>query len=189
MSVTDLQLFRLTRDDARPFCPLCWDTSVVLTAEGKFERCERCVRASVDFSPEATTLAACLWRRVEKKQYVDHKIFAFARALVHATRETTVSRSTLMSLLSASERDVKNYARTLRSEWVLPVGSSRQKPSGYFWIRTAEEFFEWSRAFRNQALDQLVTEHRLRQLFPALAGQSSFDFVSDLQRQIEEALV
>lgn len=177
----------------RAVCPDCWETGVVITQHG-FDRCPSCHGRNVDFSKPALRLAETIWRRVEKKQSIDARPFYVARALTHATSERPAPRHLLMTIAQVSERDLKDTARTLRREWLLPVGSARGtregQPSGYFWIQSPAEFLSWSRSFRAQAIDELVTLHRLqRQNFPELAGQGDFDFTHDLHRQIEEALV
>jgi hypothetical protein len=186
--------YELIKDFAgRPVCSDCWDTGVVVE-QGGFTRCERCVGRHVDFSAPAMRLAETIWRRCEKNQPVDPRAFYVARALTHATSERPAPRHLLMTVAQATERGVKDAARTLRRDWLLPIGSSRGtqegQPSGYFWILTPAEFLSWSRTFRAQAIDELVTLHRLqKQNFAELSGQNDFDFTHDLQRQIEEALV
>ena len=54
---------------------------------------------------------------------------------------------------------------------------------------TAAEYLDWSRAYRAQAVQQLVTMHRLgAHNFAELAGQEPFTFARDIEREIEEAL-
>jgi hypothetical protein len=188
MSLTNVTLYEQTMGVR--VCPSCWSTGVAARIQSEqlfFSRCGAC--NSAVFTSPALRLSERIFQRAEKCLPVDVRELVMSRALVHATPHVPAPRHLLMSLLGATEREVKDIARTLRREWVLPVGSNRRKPYGYYWISTAEEYLEWSRPYRAQALDELVTEHKLRQLFPELAGQSSFDFVHDLQRQIEEALV
>ena len=186
--------YDLIKDFAgRPVCSDCWDTGVVLE-QGGFTRCERCVGRHLDFSKPALRLAETIWRRCGKKQPIDPRAYYIARVLTHATSERPAPRHLLMAVAQVPERTLKDVARTLRREWLLPIGSSRGtqegQPAGYFWILTAAEFLAWSRTFRAQALDELVTLHKLqRHNFAELSGQDDFDFAHDLKRQIEEALV
>jgi hypothetical protein len=77
----------------------------------------------------------------------------------------------------------------LRREWLLPIGSSRRAPAGYFWMQTAAQFIEWSRAYRSQAIDELVTLFKLQRAnFAELAGQQPLDFINAIQTQMEETL-
>ena len=90
----------------------------------------------------------------------------------------------------ATPRDVKAAVEELRADWLLPIGSSRGAPHGYYWIRSAAEYLAWSRSYRAQAIQSLVTMHRLgAHNFAELAGQDSFSFAREIEREIEEALI
>lgn len=141
------------------------------------------------FSAAAIRLATCVWARVEKQQPVDAELFNFARTLIHATVEKPISGYTLQAQFRTSEREIKDFVRTLRREWELPIGSLRKPPYGYFWISTTKDFLDWSRVYRAQAIDELVTLYRIeRRNFPEVSGQEAFAFMQTVQREMEEAL-
>jgi hypothetical protein len=130
-----------------------------------------------------------VWLRVEKKKAVEPHVLNVARLLIHATVETPISNFTLQGYLRSTEREIKAAVRELRREWQLPIGSSRKPPTGYFWIETAAAFIEWSRVYRSQAIDELVTLYKLqRSNFPELAGQQSLHFIQQIEAELEESL-
>jgi hypothetical protein len=171
-------------------CDACWDSGVTWSPARSFMRCVKCHSRNVEFSAAALRLSETIWQRIERKQLVDAQAFDLARFIMHATIQRPVMGYTLQGHLRATEREIKKWVRLLRREWLLPVGALRKDPYGYYWIRTAAEYLDWSRASRAQAIDELVTLHRNGQHnFPELVGQADFDFVHDFKRQIEEALI
>ena len=170
-------------------CSDCWDSTLVNTPYG-LGKCVTCLeRTDRVITPAAKRLAEVAWRRVEKKQSVDPQVLSAARMVIHYSASAPLSGYTIQGQLRATERDVKRFMRELRREWLLPIGSSRQPPFGYFWIISASEYLEWERVFRAQAIDELVTLFRLRRAnFPELAGQGAFDFVESIHDQMREAI-
>ena len=123
-------------------------------------------------------------------KFVDEQALLAAKILIRATIEQPISNAVLQGQLRATEREVKAAVRTLRREWELPIGSSRQPPSGYYWMLAAAEFIEWGRAFPlQQAIDELVTYYRMQRAnYAELAGQTTLQFTEQVHQEIEEAL-
>lgn len=119
---------------------------------------------------------------------------AISREAVHALRMLARSREPIQGaefqrVLSIDERSVKALMRELRDEWLLPVCGTRQRPFGYFIAATTEQFLEWMRTTRSQAISELATAHRLfKTNFPELAGQGSFDFIQTVSTELQEAI-
>ncbi|SRR6266496_2685068 len=91
--------------------------------------------------------------------------------------------------LSIDARAVKGIMRELRDEWLLPICGTRKPPYGYFVAGTAEQFLEWMRVTRSQAISELATAHKLfRTNFPELAGQQTFDFVGQVSHELKTAI-
>jgi hypothetical protein len=168
-------------------CPVCWDTGVWWTPTQGFQGCVE--SHAVEFSAPALRLAATLWQRIEKKQAVEPQVFQLARHCVHARLESPVPSHRLEALLRATRREINAWVEELRDEWVLPIGSRRAAPSGYYWMTSAAEYIAWSRVYRAQAIRSLVIMHRLGQHnYPELAGQTAFDFTQEVEQAIAEAL-
>jgi hypothetical protein len=167
-------------------CQDCWDSTIIYTPHG-LKKCAPCLTTKV--SPRAERLAECVWLRVEKKKSVEPSVLNVARLLIHATVDTPVSNFTLQGYLRSTEREIKAAVRELRREWLLPIGSSRKAPTGYFWIEAAADFIGWARVYRSQAIDELGTLYKLQRAnFPELAGQGSFRFVEAVADELTEAL-
>jgi hypothetical protein len=129
--------------------------------------------------------------RVEKKKSVDPQVLNTARIILHYTIENPISNFTLQGYLRSTAREIKDFVKALRGDWLLPVGSNKnpKQPVGYYWIYTAAEYLNWSRPYRSQAIDQLVTLYRnQRANFPELSGQEAFDFADAIHNQLKEAL-
>ncbi len=169
-------------------CRACFDTGLVF-ARGEAVRCALCFIEDKSLSTPAVRLAVALWSLRDKGHKTDAQTFEVARVLTHAAAAAPFTNEAIASHLKLSERKVKDIVRTLRREWLLPIGSSRQLPYGYYWILTPKQFLDWSRVYRAQAIDELVTLHRLQRAnFAELSGQGSFDFAETVKRELEESL-
>ncbi len=166
-------------------CYDCWSSTIVITPYGP-GKCITCLEQG-NISEPAQKLSEVVWRRLEKKQLVDPRALNAARALVTATVELPISGPTLQGLLRESERGVKSCIEILRGEWVLPIGSTRQR--GYYWMLAAKDFIDWARAYRSQAITSLVTLARMQRVnFPQLAGQESLQFIEQITDELKEAI-
>lgn len=169
-------------------CGECLGTGIAVTSKGP-GRCTLCHADEVQFSEAAARLAVRLWVLQDKEQTVDPQTLKLARLLTHATFETPLQGRLLREHFNLSERDLKSHVESLRAEWVLPIGSHRQPPYGYYWMRSPEEFQHWLRTMRAQAMRELVVAYRLfNEVYPELAGQESFDFANDFSSDLQEAL-
>lgn len=168
-------------------CRECWDTALRITGRGVV-RCKYCEADDDALSTPAVRLAVAVWELQDAGQRVDAVLFHLARLLALTTSERPLTIEALASHFRLSDRQVKSLTRTLRREWLLPIGSSRQQPAGLYWILSPKDFFDWSRAYRSQAIDELATYYRLqRRNFPELAGQTSL-FLEQINDELKEAL-
>jgi biotin operon repressor len=163
-------------------CSWCWDSTISITPTS-LERCclERCS------TPATNKFFECVSIRTEKKMEIDPRILNTARAIVTARTDQPISGYTLQALLRETERGVKKFIETLRKEWVLPIGSTREL--GYYWMLTAKDFLDWSRAYRAQAITSLATLYKMQRVnFPELAGQESLDFIQQVESEMGDAI-
>lgn len=178
-------LFRLME---RIECQTCLDTNIAITLYGP-ELCSTCAGLRKQWSNAAVQLQHVIYTRTLKKQTVDTPLLALARALTHFTATEPLALKHITEYYRLTERAAKEQIATLRNDWVLPIGSHRQQPYGAYWINSPEEFLEWSRAYRSQAITSLATLYRLqRQHFPRLFGQGEMDFVSLIDEELRGAL-
>jgi biotin operon repressor len=164
-------------------CADCWDSTIAITPKG----IERCCLDKGSSTPAAEKLSEHVLLRVEKKMEIDPRVLNTARAIITATVEQPISGHTLQAILRESRRSVSAFVEELRSEWVLPIGSTRHL--GYYWMHTEKDFIDWSRPYRGQAITSLATVYRMqRKNFPNLAGQGSLEFVEQVKSEMEEAI-
>lgn len=169
-------------------CSNCLDTGIALDKAGHPVRCDA-HDASFEFSEAAVRLSVRLWLMVDKQKTVDARTVRIARLLTHATFDRPLQGKLLRAHFDMAERDLKGVVEELRAEWGLPIGSRRMPPYGYYWIATSEEFKDWPRTMRGQAMRELSTTYRLyHACYPELAGQESLDFAEDFSRDLQEAI-
>lgn len=178
-------IFRLME---RIECRECLDTGISITLYGP-SHCVDCTGKKRMWSNPAFQLQRCVFARVAKQQPIDTQALSLARALTHFTPAAALLLKQIVNYWCVDIRQAKALVATLRGEWLLPIGSLRQPPYGAYWITTAEDFLEWSRAYRSQAITSLVTVYKLqRQHFPHLYGQEDFGFVKQIADELQEAL-
>lgn len=168
-------------------CRACLDTGITLPPNYELGACAVCHTAT------QTRAGSMLWdrfvyREVANKSLVPMTI-AIGRVLTHYRSEMPCPREALEGYFDLSERMVKKRIEELRKEWLLPIGSRKDEPHGYWFISTAAEFLEWHRRYRAQAMTEITTGYAvMRANFPELAGQGKFDFAGLVAAELEEAL-
>lgn len=169
-------------------CRACLDTGVALTSKGP-QPCESCEAAGKQFSEAAVRFRVRLWLVKDQGQAVDEAALRVALLLTHATFERPLQGKLLRAHLRLDERSLKSAVETLRTVLLLPIGSHRHPPYGYFWMRSPDEFNHWLKTMRGQAMTELVTGYRLfKAVYPELAGQESLTFSEDFARDLQEAI-
>ncbi|PYS69310.1 MAG: hypothetical protein DMF69_17405 [Acidobacteria bacterium] len=140
-------------------------------------------------------LYGAISHRQLRNQKIDDAMLALARALVPASAAAPILGETLAPMIGAKGdlrtqlRYVKRLAQRLRQEWQLPVCGRREAPYGYFFASTPQEFLDWMRTTRNQAISELATAYQLfKTNFPELAGQKSLEFVETVSTELQEAI-
>lgn len=100
---------------------------------------------------------------------VHHRI---ARRIAHHRHVHPVGLEELAEYVGMDARGLKSAVRELRWRWLLPVGSRRSQPSGYYWIHDADEARAWAGEYLSQAREEFRLVRRLfARAFPSLAGQ------------------
>lgn len=175
-------------------CAVCFGTNLWRTPEGAITPCPN---KQNGFACEPNEAALRLAEAVEmcraNRIFVEAKWFDLARVLCGYDSNTPCPRKRLEDVFGWSERQIKKVVEHLRADWKLPVGSRKNeragKLQGYWIITTAADFLEWQRENRASAITQLATNYRLfRHCFPALAGQTSFDYKQQIESELAEAI-
>lgn len=157
-------------------CPTCYDSQLAADAYN----CPDCLFQPQEFEQAARQLARAVFNR-ESAGLSLEKDFELARALVRATVARPVRNAILAVLLGVNEREVKRIIQTLRTDWLLPIGSLREPPYGYYWMATPEDCLAWFNVMKSQALSELGTAYRLiKRHYPQLAGQLAINFAEEV---------
>lgn len=157
-------------------CAACFDSGLS-TSGGGLGNCALC---HAPVSGPARRLHQQVDELLGRHQPVSRAAIEVARVLVCATAERPLPGEAIRAAFQIGERELKGLIETLRTDWLLPIGARRAKPSGYYWMATPTEFRQWFETMRAQAICELQTAYHLaRANYPELAGQLSFNFTED----------
>jgi hypothetical protein len=181
---------------AQPKCFYCWDSGIeVRKADYESEQVEikECRHCEASQTPTGHRVFGAVSARMLLGKKIGPAMLAMARALVPASAQEPVQGDELISVVEATGKEplrfVKLTARRLRTEWRLPVCGNREEPYGYFIARNSQEFLEWMRTTRSQAISELATAYQLfKSNFPELSGQKSLEFVETVSTELKEAI-
>lgn len=159
-------------------CLICWDTGLV--PEPKYGgKCVACTTREQPPTDARRLLARALRRRLRAKGGIEDRTFRLACLLTHFTTSKPISRPPIQEWLGVAEREFKKQIEYLRRDWLLPIGSRKGRPNGYWIITNETDFLNWHDHFRRQAMTEFSTAAELmRQNFPALAANAANDNVA-----------
>ncbi|MGE3385075.1 MAG: hypothetical protein AB7L70_19285 [Pyrinomonadaceae bacterium] len=157
-----------------------------------------CWRRHFDGHAAANDAAGILERAVDRlmvrKIQIDHHAFEIAKVLTRYTTDRPFDKGDLLTAhLSMSLRSFQHIIEDLRKVWLLPVGSRKEPPSGYWIITDQTDFAEWVTRAKSAPITQLSTIHAVaRRNFPVFAEQLELEFWQDMHgsdtvRQMKEA--
>ncbi len=131
--------------------------------------------------------ARMLERSVEhliiRKLAIDPQHFEIAKLLARYTTGQPFDRAaTLENHFALPLRHFQNLIEDLRRIWLLPVGSRKFKPVGYWIITDADDFSDWVTRCKAAPITQLSTIAAVaRRNFPILADQLELEFWQDMK--------
>ncbi|MCC7308296.1 MAG: hypothetical protein IT173_12075 [Acidobacteria bacterium] len=167
-------------------CIVCADTHVSISPQGRIERCPLLrVQPHNQPGPAAHVFGRAALRVAAARGPVNAKAFDLARFLTRFSSAVPCERSELIRVhFDYSVHKLRNLHSTvevLRREWLLPVGSRKDVPSGYWIITELDDFSRWVSRARSAPITQLTTIHRVAKAnFPLFAEQLELDFWRDL---------
>lgn len=133
--------------------------------------------------------------RIAHKRVITRTDFDVARFLTLFDTENPCERRILeqqfceMDVPSRNERKIKGIIENLRREWLLPIGSHKAPPYGYYFITNDEDFIRWQKENLASALTALQTNYRVfRHNFRRIAGQNDFNYRETVSAMVREAL-
>lgn len=98
------------------------------------------------------------WRKARIRPTREERIVArliFSRRMRNAVRTAEIAEQT-----GLPEREIRSVIERLRSLYRMPIGSSKRKPGGYFWIRNKTEAKVALRTYTSGATTTLKTARR-----------------------------
>ena len=173
-------------------CIRCADLGYWIEPTGTVSRCPSAELTSIHNppSPEQTIVARAIQRLRRGKAAIELQAFEVLRHLVAFNSKRPCLRTDLVDLFfSYGDRAPANQTRKLQSVieqlrkiWMVPVGSRKDDPSGYWIITEAADFKIWFAHAAAAPITQLTTLHRLaKHNFPLFAEQMELDFFQDVE--------
>jgi hypothetical protein len=173
-------------------CTLCNDFGMWLTPKGDVQPCPVIARGGRHNVPNAAALMvhkaiAELKRNAVK---IDSRLFELTRLLsTHSSDRPCFRKQILEDYFSYLPMTEHNQLRKfhaaieeLRRVWMLPIGSRKESPSGYWIITDVKDFEEWITRSKSAPTTQLTTIYRVaRRNFPIFAEQMELEFWNDVQ--------
>lgn len=154
-------------------CRECWDTGLAPRPANR-GRCAVCTESKDEPNAAALLLAQAIRRRMQAEQPVDERPFQLACLLTHFSTKKPIPRAPLQELMEIGERDFKKVVEVLRRDWLLPIGSRKGRPNGYWIITNEDDFLRWHQHFRQQALTEFSTANKLMERnFPNLVSRQT----------------
>jgi len=145
-----------------------------------------CWRRNLPGHAEPNAAARIVERAVDRlmvrKLQVDQYAFAIARILTQHTSERPFEKGEILAThLAQSLRSFHHIIADLRKVWLLPVGSRKFKPFGYWIITDQADFAEWVEREKAAPVTQLTWIHAVaRHNFPVFAEQLELEFWQDM---------
>lgn len=176
---------------SHPLCITCSDLGYWVEPGGSVTRCPSIVmqRPHNEPGPAQTIVARAIARLKRESRLVDAQHFVVLRYLVAFNGLAPCPRTELLERFFlyidghlARQRKFHALIEDLRKIWLLPVGSRKEQPSGYWIITELPDFKEWYARATAAPVTQLTTLHRLaKHNFPIFAEQIELDFFGNIE--------
>lgn len=172
-------------DTVRRYCFECNDLGFVLKDGIKHP----CWRLWMPEHPDTNAAAVMLERAIdhlhERKLVVDHHAFELAKVLTQYTSDRPFDKGNVLTThLAQSLRSFQGLIEHLRKVWLLPVGSRKFKPHGYWIITEQADFAAWIQREKAAPLTQLATIRAVaKRNFPVFAEQLELEFGEELLKE------
>lgn len=173
--------------DSITTCIVCADTGVWMNPHGLIVGCpNRQVTRHNPPGPAGSVFNRSAKRIADRGQHVNAKAFDVAKFLTGFTSRVPCDRKFLIdthfSYSASSLRNLHSTIEELRRVWLLPVGSRKDAPAGYWIITEMNDFAEWVERSKSAPITQLTTIHRVAKAnFPVFAEQLEIEFYNDIQ--------
>jgi hypothetical protein len=121
---------------------------------------------------------------------IDSRLFEMAKMLIHFSSGKPCERTEiLVKFFNYLPMTPGNQLRKfhaaieeLRRVWLLPIGSRKDTPSGYWIITDVEDFSAWLQRSNAAPITQLTTNYKVaKRNFPIFAEQMELEFFNDVR--------
>lgn len=168
-------------------CDRCQNIGIRISPGGSFETCPAIQVGAPHPEPNPAGTVLRHFAGVLQRRGITPNSHAFdvARMLVRYTSTAPCPRDLLLETHFAWTknrlRKFHHCVEELRSLWLLPVGSRKEEPSGYWIITEVDDFSAWVERAKSAPITQLSTIHRVaRANFPIYAEQLELEFWGDI---------
>lgn len=188
---TTLPLFQTV---ASRTCDRCFDTGIWLTPKNRVEVCPR-IQIGAPHSepnPAAFIVRRAALRIAAMELWINPQTFDLARLLSNFSSGDPCPRSEIFETFYGDTnlsypnqlRKFHSLVEEMRRVWLLPVGSRKDEPSGYWIITDLDDFKTWIGRVKAAPITQLSTIHKVaRHNFPHFAEQMELEFWNDIQTE------
>lgn len=193
LSANEFEGLPLFQAVASRSCDTCFGTTLVLSPYNVVEPCLKQLYRNHPLPNEAATILLRSTKLLKEKQiWINPQAFDLARLLTNFDSKKPCPRGEIFdTFYDATVLSYQNQLRKfhalveeLRSIWLLPVGSRKTEPSGYWVITELADFKEWFERVKAAPITQLSTIHRVaRHNFPVFADQMELEFYNDIKAE------
>ena len=173
-------------------CTICSDFGLWMTPKGDVQPCPVIARGDQHREPNAAAKLAQKAIEAMKRNgvYIDCRQFDLVRELSRHTsadpcdrKKILVDRFSYLPMSDAAQlRRFHACIEELRRVWLLPIGSRKESPSGYWIITDQKDFEEWFTRTKAAPVTQLTTIYKVaKRNFPIFAEQMELDFWNDIE--------
>lgn len=167
-------------------CSRCFDTGIILTSENIVKLCP--LEPYHDINDAAHNVRRAVLRIAEMQFWINPQAFDLARLMTNFSTENPCPRNEIFdtfygdTLFSYQNqlRKFHSLIEELRTVWLLPIGSRKCEPSGYWIITELDDYKLWFKRATSAPITQLSTIHKnARHNFPHFAEQMELEFWED----------
>lgn len=178
-------------------CERCLNTGLWLTPKHESAICPRIQLGELHVEPNQASLIlrkACN-RMFRQKHFIHGYEFELARILTNYNSKKPCSRERLCQFFFSDTnmtdkqqlRKFHELIENLRKVWLLPVGSRKSSPSGYWLIDNLADYKVWMSRAKSAPITQITTLHRNAKFnYPEFAEQLELEFWGDFEGEANE---
>lgn len=173
-------------------CPRCFETGIWLSPRNEVNICPQIQLGLPHDEPNQASLIIrkAANRMLQQKKFIHAFEFELARILTHYDSQKPCSREILFDFFFADTnldfrsklRKFHELIESLRKVWLLPVGSRKSEPCGYWIITNLNDYKAWIDRAKSAPITQLSTIHaNARFNYPEYAEQLELEFWQDVE--------